>query len=482
MSIFRIEGLNQDDKGRIFTIIGKNGSGKSTFLRDLDNRAKQFNDNIGIIKYISPERGGKFSFDAAMFQNMHSSDDFASQRRRQNSVTQFREMSFVEFQKLETLVLRKIESDNDTRASDFTFNSTLEEINQLIDNISVSRGTREGFNINDCSNGESRNPEQISSGEAEIICLAIEILSFVYQADHSENNNKINLLLIDEPDVHLHPDLQQKLANLITKAIKDKPICAFIATHSTAFLAGIKNENCYVCFKNNNSDIKFSKVNEVLENVIPIFGAHPLSGIFNSNPILLLEGEDDERVWQQALRTSSGRLKYWPCVAGDIQSLNEHEVLASNILDSVYDQALAYSLRDGDNITEPLNDIDNVTRFRLNCKASENLLLTDDVLNFLNTNWEDLKTNINEWLNVNENSQNPKYQKMKDFSENFDRQNYNLKEIRLILLYIIGTNKPWEVAIGQTIALLNSSSNNNDGSLKKFLGEKIVTELLKINF
>src|SRR5690606_2428375 len=206
-----------------------------------------------------------------------------------------------------------------------------------------------GFETKGKSDDSNRTPDQLSSGESELISVAIEILSFVYQTKSEGNADKDHILLLDEPDAHLHPDLQARLVKLLVDNVRDQRITVFIATHSTAFLGSLDPELTHVCFmRSGATTYDFLPISEALERTLPIFGAHPLSNVFNNSPILLVEGEDDERIWQQAGRSSRGRIKVWPCAAGDVQSLDEYEDTVSSIIDAVYDDAKAYSLRDRD--------------------------------------------------------------------------------------------------------------------------------------
>jgi len=50
--------------------------------------------------------------------------------------------------------------------------------------------------------------------------------------DQSWNLNKETLLILDEPEVHLHPEWQVKYANLITELIKERQISVLITSHS----------------------------------------------------------------------------------------------------------------------------------------------------------------------------------------------------------------------------------------------------------
>jgi hypothetical protein len=183
------------------------------------------------------------------------------------------------------------------------------------------------------------------------------------------------LVFVDEPDVPLHPDLQDRLMRLLVEAAKDRPFRVLISIHSTAIVSALSElTDVHVAFMGyQQRELNFEAAGPALKAVMPIFGAHPLSNVFNHRPILLIEGEDDERIWQQASRTSQGEIKVWPCAAGDIQSLNEYEEKARSILGAAYDQAIAYSLRDRDDQECHIDDLGPVVRMRLNCRESEKL-------------------------------------------------------------------------------------------------------------
>jgi energy-coupling factor transporter ATP-binding protein EcfA2 len=293
-----------------------------------------------------------------------------------------------EFRLLETLVLRSIESDETIRSDlSFKFDTTLALINDLLDNIKLVRSDKTGFEIKSKNNNQTRDSNTLSSGESELVSLAIEILAFAYQANHVENSSKKSLLLLDEPDVHLHPDLQDRLIKLLVAATKDKPITTIIATHSTAIPGALSRQPAHIHFmKKDQNDLVFIPIDQQLKDILPIFGAHPLSNIFNQNPVLLVEGEDDERIWQQAVRSSQGKINLWPCEVGTKDRLNEYEDKVSALIDSLYDDAKAFSLRDRDDEPYEIDNKPYVTRSRLNCYAAENLILSDDVLASLGTN------------------------------------------------------------------------------------------------
>ncbi len=458
--------------GSINVVLGKNGCGKSILLRTLDEQFMR-NPNQFLAKYLSPERGGQLSFDAGVENALNTHQRWGADTRRNNRVDNFRQISFAEFRLLETLVLRTIEQDREKRADpDFTFDRTVNQINALLDNVMLVRTTRSGFEIH-TKEGRAvkREPNTLSSGESELLSVAIEILSFAFEANHPDNAAKQAFLLLDEPDVHLHPDLQGRLMGLLVEAVRATKVTTIIATHSTAILGGLSEADFCVAFMNKKaSELNFRRISDELKRVVPVFGAHPLSNVFNQNPVLLVEGDDDMRIWQQAVRSSQGRLKIWPCPVGDIQSLNAHEKTASEVIGSVYDAAHAFSLRDRDDHPYEIEDLPHVTRMRLNCRTAENLLLTDDVLQIMETSWPTLQKKIADWIAVNESHCHRA--DMQVFAEKWDRRNGSIKRLRNTILGITGYSKDWEIAVGQAMAGLGPAAEKGDGSLADFIGPK----------
>jgi len=474
----RTNSFSLENLGKVNIILGKNGCGKSVLLRDIETYSRtNANENFGKISYITPERGGILEYDSNVEQNTVSNIDYTRNTRNSNQFNQFKQQTVANFRNLETLVLREIEKEK-RGETEYTFDSIVAKINTLLDNIEIRR---EGitFKIYKKNLENAIHSKDISSGESELISLAVECLVFQKEI----NKDKANVLLIDEPDVHLHPDLQVRLMELLTQISEEEPsINIIIASHSTAILGALNNnDSTKIAFmKPEQRGIPLKSISKIYKKILPVFGAHPLSNLFNEAPVLLLEGEDDERIWQQSVRTSGGRIKIYPCCCGSINKLNEYENEVKDILPSVYDNAKAYSLRDRDDIEEEIEDLPPILRMRLDCRSSENLLVTDEVLERLSYSWEKLKEDIEEWITKNPNHNH--FESMKKFKEEgFDRKKAKLKEIRNDLMGIIGSDKPWEVAVGQVMGNLNKGNINNceiEGSIYNFLGKKVVNNLL----
>ncbi|MGE3921038.1 MAG: AAA family ATPase, partial [Gammaproteobacteria bacterium] len=336
---------------------------------------------------------------------------------------------------------------------------------------------------------------EISSGENELISLVIEIFLFVYSNNigHNRHAKKLpfdgKMLLIDEPEVHLHPDSQLQLTEWLYELTQlqseqqPERIVVVIATHSTSILSALSyKKGVGVCFLPNNLSLdcegktilKFATITKELSDILPVFGVHPLSRVFNENPILLVEGEDEMRIWEQAIRTSFGALKLHPCVTGTKDVLSKYEVKTNEIVSAIYDSPVAYSLRDRDDVEEKdvrLSTVGYVIRYRLRCRASENLLLSDEVLKSENFNFEQFKDKVIGWVEVQsklpetQRAQKTIYETMEKFSQalrqdtNNARIEFDLKEIRVLLTgLILETNKNWETIIGKVIGELCKKS------------------------
>ena len=292
-------------------------------------------------------------------------------------------------------------------------------------------------------------------------------------------------MLLDEPDVHLHPDLQARFSEFLLTTVEasSKSIKIIVATHSTA-IVGAMSSNDLVSIefmKSKQVTVDFKKISEVYRKILPIFGAHPLSNIFNNTPIFLVEGDDEERIWQQAIRTSEGRLKLYPCSADGIDNLPKYERAVEEIIGSVYDEAKAFSLRDNDDgRSSPTHlNLNIIQTFILGCSTSENLLLSNEVLEYLDKRWEDIKAKIEAWLTDAKNHNHKNFEDMKQFKEKgFPRKTFSLKKLRNILLYFLETNKGWETLLGQVIGTLIKNKevpepSPDENSIFSYLGEKL---------
>jgi AAA15 family ATPase/GTPase len=472
----------------INVIVGRNGSGKSRFLRSLAELAS--NPNY-FVQYISPERAGSFLADMHIGNALLHDKNWEFSTKHKNQVESFKKISATKLRELSISFGEKVQHDKDLRSDlDKTFETvSLCKINNLLSNIYIEKKGSQEF-IFKTLLGQDISPDQISSGESEIVALGTEILDFFERLASVQNIGKTNILFLDEPDVHLHPDLQSRLARFIIAEIqelndniKDNTFI-IIATHSTPLLAELARSNlCSIGTKHHGSDdVILTAASKQFEKLAPFFG-HPLSLIINKEIPFLIEGEDDERVWVQAYRTSQGKLNIFPCLSQTKDQQSELERECDKILSAIYeDDPKAISLIDGDGKFGDLHPCGCVRRFRLNCYAIENLLLTDDVLKKAGKNWELFEQNAKVWLN-----ENPKHQyvsEMATFLAKLDRnRHHKIKNIRNIIVEILGFNKPWEVVVGQAIGKLSHTigSDIQPHSIVDYLGLPLLEEIGLVN-
>lgn len=453
-------------------ILGKNGCGKSTLLKAVENQLS--GDQLGSKKYVTPERGGTLTYDPNVEQSMAQNPNWMSNSRRVNQFIQFRQQTMSEFRRLEMSVYREAEA----KGAVPKFAPYIAQINGLLDNIQI-RSMDMTFAIFSKANGNQVDPGAISSGEAELISLSIELLAFATSLD----SKKTNYLFLDSPDVHLHPDLQDRFMKFLTELVDKYGFTVILATHSTAILGGLADyDGASIAFMNTGAkSLAFEPINDIHRRVLPVFGAHPLSNVFNEAPVMLVEGDDDARIWQQAVRTSNGRISVYPVACMGVDAMHSHEAEVRRIVAAVYENARAFSLRDRDDVRETLADETPIVRMRLACRSAENLMLTDEVLSACDLDWDEAVGRLDSWLENN--GSHERYPQMLAFRDGgYDRNGWDLKEIRMLLIgMILNSKKSWEVIIGQAIGRLKPTHEGvvvPEHSLSAYLGEKVVTNIV----
>jgi hypothetical protein len=471
------------DPSSINVIVGRNGAGKSRFLRRLV--AELRNQPVFAVSYISPERAGSFKYDPGEDSRNRSNVGYLVSSREKNHSEYFKMASASRLRQLEIVFLRQLSTDLELRNSDRTFQSEyLDKINALLLNVSISQSRKSEDFIFTGFTGNIISPEHLSSGESEAISLATEIMYFF----STLTDEKRNVLALDEPDVHMHPDMQARLAKFIVSqmdehAAKGEDASLVISTHSTPLICALcASPNTSLGVKAFGSElVKMVIADDNLRKIGPFF-AHPLSRSITDDPILIIEGEDDERVWQQASRSSNGNIRLFPCLADTVSEQTELEEFCAKMLTAIYDRPVGYSLRDGDGKTGSLNAIGPIQRYRLNCYAIENVLLTDEALASMDATWEAFQEKAHSWVSDHETH---KYAKLlKEIANSADRfQHKKIKDARNLICAVLDVKKPWEVVVGQTIGALAgtpSEQSLNPHGIRSYIGVDFLGAVLDV--
>lgn len=136
--------------------------------------------------------------------------------------------------------------------------------------------------------------EHASSGEQ---CLMVSTLGI---ASSLQNNS---LVLIDEPEISLHPEWQEVYIELLMEVFKHKTGCHFIiATHSPQIISNLNRDNCFITkledgscyssnlFVNKSADYQLAKLMEAPGNdneYLKRISINLLSKISNNQKLLL---------------------------------------------------------------------------------------------------------------------------------------------------------------------------------------------------
>ena len=112
---------------------------------------------------------------------------------------------------------------------------------------------------------------------------------------------KPNLLLVEEPEIHLHPALETSLMRHLKEVSQDCQV--FITTHSTNFLDTAEMKNIYLVSKPDSTSVQLLDRGGVEEQVPAALGIR-LSSLFIYDRLVFVESQTDEdiiREWASTL-------------------------------------------------------------------------------------------------------------------------------------------------------------------------------------
>jgi len=316
--------------------------------------------------------------------------------------------------------------------------------------------------------------DQLSSGEAQILLLGLDILTAA--AMWEINGTQERIMLIDEPDAHVHPDLLVRFADFLTEAAEAYKFQTVVATHSTSLLAALGQfgggGSSVIYLDRVSQDFKAQPFDDVLKELASCLGGHALMGPLFGVPLLLVEGDDDYRIWSQVPRHHVVSFSVLP--SGGQQILN-HQRALEKVLHALREPGeikSGYALIDGDkgkpqeNAETPQQHIGFI---QLNCHESENLFLTDEVLATLDgATWEQAQENIDaEAANFG-----AKEEALRAVI-NCDRRFHDLKPVIEQLSLILDPKRVhWTVRVAAVIGKSRPS-----GQIGDFLGNEVVNAL-----
>jgi hypothetical protein len=282
-------------------------------------------------------------------------------------------------------------------------------------------------------------------------------------------------MLVDEPDAHIHPDLQARFADFLVAVASRYQLQVLLATDSTSLLAALGQfggvDASVVYFDRTRTEFRAERFTDVMKELAGCLGGHALMGPLFGVPLLLVEGDDDYRIWSQVPRHHVVNFSVLPSNGDEIF---KYQKTLERVLSSLREppaHPAGYALIDADKPkpTPSSQSPQSHVRFiQLVCHESENLYLTDEVLALLNTTWENAQTKIAaEAANYG--------QKEADLRAivGANRMQVDVKSVIHQIAEIIDPkNVLWTTRVAQALGRATPT-----GQLATFLGEEVLTSL-----
>lgn len=166
-------------------------------------------------------------------------------------------------------------------------NSSLKEINLKIDLYNLNEyGDTVQIGIYTLT-GEQLDFLELSTGQRSILFLIFAV--FGYDLENG-------LLLIDEPELHLHTSMQRKYFDLLTRVAFEFHLQIMVATHSPVFIDEKTIKNTYRFSKENDATtIRIAgEIQHTEKDLLQILTYTNSARIFFSDKVVLVEGDSDQ--------------------------------------------------------------------------------------------------------------------------------------------------------------------------------------------
>jgi len=229
---------------------------------------------------------------------------------------------------------------------------------ELISRSNIKNNEQVIINFKTGTDDVEKDIALVGSGTLQII----EILLNLYQPEETFNNlhfytqdepiKDFNIILLDEPDSHIHREIQQRLTDILSNFSKNNQI--FISTHNESLIRSASYNHLFHLDGKKEAEIKSIEKNEA-EKIQPHFkGIYPsqinpiirslgdVSGLdfvnaIEADNLIFVEGEGDARVINLLLKqqTPPSKKKYMFWVLGGISTafdnLNAYKTVFSSI-------------------------------------------------------------------------------------------------------------------------------------------------------
>lgn len=150
--------------------------------------------------------------------------------------------------------------------------------------------------------GEKLELSKASSGEKEILNLLMGIFAF---------NIKNGVVIIDEPELHLHPKWQSILLELFFDLSSKRGVQFFIVTHSPHFVSYKSIKSIFRVYSENGESQVVSPQNltEDDKDLFMLVNIFNNTKVFFADKVILVEGDVDLIIYESILKTMQINMK-----------------------------------------------------------------------------------------------------------------------------------------------------------------------------
>lgn len=451
----------------VTVLVGKNGSGKSLLLRAWRDQ------NAAEVHYIVPERTGELDFQPQYMMDEQSGDTRRGQSSR-NFNPEYRRRILG---RLQTFFMKRGNvRDGIAPGSPAIIEEMLHILLPDFNIELVGAGNPPYKILRQGTENTISQVDQLSSGEVQLITIGLDALTIASMWQIEEPSSR--MLLIDEPDAHIHPDLQARFADFIVRMVDYFKIQVVIATHSMSLLTALSqfggNRTATVFLGRERTTYNAEVPSEVTREIAACLGGHVLMGPMFGSPLLLVEGDDDYRIWGQVPRHHVVSVAVIPCSGSD--EVKRYQSKLEQVFDALsepHKEPIGFALLDGDKslpVANAHNKQRHIKYIGLSCRESENLYLTDEVLDSMQHTWTSASVAIEE---LEKQVDNLKAVALKQVR--FDRKMSDLKGLMEIISSKLDPKRlPWTVRVSSVIG-----KSKPVGTLAEFLGPGLIDALWK---
>ena len=165
-----------------------------------------------------------------------------------------------------------------------------------VEPVNIRRWSYE-FRFEDTKNNrELGDINSLSAGQKSIMHLIFEA--------YGRDDVKGGLVVIDEPEIHLHYQFQSKYLKILKDLAKEQKIQCILVTHSEGFISDdtIKYIKRFSLNEERNSVVHTPEIAEDQKGLIKILNNTQAARVLFLNKVLLVEGQDDEYFFRDVIK------------------------------------------------------------------------------------------------------------------------------------------------------------------------------------